>query len=160
MLLLRVSGGVSGVCVRARVLLKPTAEGHRQRACSPFIQKACLQLSQLPSSSPLRQKKESRRSAKRAELPGISTNGGCHGGHSQGVCFIFHFEKSKEEGLQCMKRDKENVKLLLLFSCPVVSDSATPRTAAHQASLPLTISQSLPKFTSIALVMPSSCLIL
>ena len=37
---------------------------------------------------------------------------------------------------------------------------ATPWTAAHQASLSLTISQSLPKFTSIALVMPSSHLIL
>ena len=33
---------------------------------------------------------------------------------------------------------------------------ATPWTAAHQASLSLTISQSLPKFISIALVMPSS----
>ena len=36
----------------------------------------------------------------------------------------------------------------------------TPWTAAHQASLPLTISQSLPKFLFIALVMPSSHLIL
>ena len=50
--------------------------------------------------------------------------------------------------------------LLLLFSCPVVSNSATPWTAACQASLSLTISQSLPKFMSIALVMPSSHLIL
>ena len=37
---------------------------------------------------------------------------------------------------------------------------ATPRTAAHQASLSLTISRSLPKFMSIALVMPSGHLIL
>ena len=36
----------------------------------------------------------------------------------------------------------------------------TPRTAAHQASLSLTISWSLPKFMFIALVMPSSHLIL
>ena len=36
----------------------------------------------------------------------------------------------------------------------------TPWTAAHQASLSLTISQSLPKFTSISSVMPSSYLIL
>ena len=36
----------------------------------------------------------------------------------------------------------------------------TPWTAAHQASLSLTISQSLPKFMSIASVMPSSHLIL
>ena len=33
---------------------------------------------------------------------------------------------------------------------------ATPLTAAHQASLSLSISQNLPKFWSIALVMPSS----
>ena len=38
--------------------------------------------------------------------------------------------------------------------------SATPWTAAHQASLSLTISQSLPKFMSIASVMPSNHLIL
>ena len=50
--------------------------------------------------------------------------------------------------------------LLLLFSCPVMSDSATPWTAACQASLSFIISQSLPKFMSIALVMPSSYLIL
>ena len=36
----------------------------------------------------------------------------------------------------------------------------TPRTAAHQATLSLTISRSLPKFISIALVMPFSHLIL
>ena len=35
----------------------------------------------------------------------------------------------------------------------------TPWSIAHQASLSLTISQSLPKFMFIALVMPSSCLI-
>ena len=37
---------------------------------------------------------------------------------------------------------------------------ATPRTAARQASLSLTISQSLPTFMYIALMMPSSHLIL
>ena len=36
----------------------------------------------------------------------------------------------------------------------------TPRTAAHQASLSLTISRSLPKFMSIASMMPSIHLIL
>ena len=36
----------------------------------------------------------------------------------------------------------------------------TSWTAAHQAALSLTISWSLPKFTSIASVMPSNCLIL
>ena len=48
---------------------------------------------------------------------------------------------------------------LNLFSS-VTSDSATPRTAGHQASLSFTISQSLLKLMSIELVMPSNHLIL
>ena len=46
--------------------------------------------------------------------------------------------------------------MLLLFSCPVVSDSLQPywRHAAGQASQSLIISQSLPKFMSIKLVIP------
>ena len=45
---------------------------------------------------------------------------------------------------------------LLLFSHPVrVQLLVTPWTTAHQASLSLTISQSLPKFRSIESVMPS-----
>ena len=50
--------------------------------------------------------------------------------------------------------------LLLLFSCSVMSDTATPRTAACQASLSFTISQSLLKLTSIEAVMPSNRLVL
>ena len=50
--------------------------------------------------------------------------------------------------------------LLLLFSHLAVSDSATPQTAAHQAPLSFTISQSLLKLTSIESVMPSNHLIL
>ena len=50
--------------------------------------------------------------------------------------------------------------LLLLFSHSVVSDSVTPWFAAHQASLSLTISQSLLKFISIELMVPSNHLIL
>jgi len=46
------------------------------------------------------------------------------------------------------------------FSCSAVSDSATPRTAAHQASLSITNSQSPPKPMSIESVMPSNHLIL
>ena len=46
------------------------------------------------------------------------------------------------------------------FSCSVMSDSATPWTAARQASLSLTISQSLPKLMSIACMMTSSYFIL
>ena len=46
------------------------------------------------------------------------------------------------------------------FSCSVVSDSATPWTAAHQASLSITSSWSILKLMSILLVMPSNHLIL
>ena len=48
----------------------------------------------------------------------------------------------------------------MLCSCPVLSDSVTPWTAAGQASLSFIISWSLPKFMSIASVMPSSHLTL
>ena len=46
------------------------------------------------------------------------------------------------------------------FGHSVVSDSATPWTAAHQASLSITNSQSLPKLMSIESVMLSNHLIL
>ena len=49
---------------------------------------------------------------------------------------------------------------LLLFSHEVMSDSATPWTAARPASLSFTVSQSLLKLMSIELVMPSNHLIL
>ena len=49
---------------------------------------------------------------------------------------------------------------LLLFSCSVLSDSATPWIPACQASLSFTISQSLLKLMSIESVMPSNHLIL
>ena len=42
------------------------------------------------------------------------------------------------------------------FSCSIVSDSATPRTAARQASLSIPNSQSLLKLMSIELVTPSN----
>ena len=50
--------------------------------------------------------------------------------------------------------------VVLLFSHSVVSDSATPQTAAHQASLSFTISQSLLKLMPIESMMPSNHLIL
>ena len=50
--------------------------------------------------------------------------------------------------------------IVVFFSPLVMSDSATPWTTACQASLSLTISQSLPKFLSVVSVMPSSHLIL
>ena len=46
------------------------------------------------------------------------------------------------------------------FSCSVMSDSVTPWTAARQASLSITNSQSLLKLMSIELVIPSNHLIL
>ena len=56
---------------------------------------------------------------------------------------------------------KEHPRDYLLFSCSVVSSSLRPPwTTTHQASLPFTISQSLLKFMSIELVMPSNHLIL
>ena len=45
------------------------------------------------------------------------------------------------------------------FSCSVVSNSATPWTAAHQASLSITSFWSLLRLMSIELVMPSNHLI-
>ena len=50
--------------------------------------------------------------------------------------------------------------LLLLFSRSALSDSATPWTAARQASLSITISRSLLKLMSVESVMPSNHLIL
>ena len=50
--------------------------------------------------------------------------------------------------------------LQLLFCCSDVSESATPWTAALQASLSITISQSLLKLMSIKSVMPCNHLIL
>ena len=46
------------------------------------------------------------------------------------------------------------------FSCSFMSDSATPWATAHQASLSITNSQSLPKLMSIESVMPDNHLIL
>ena len=50
--------------------------------------------------------------------------------------------------------------LIIQFSCSVMSNSVTPWTAAHQASLSITNSRSLLTLMSIPLVMPSSQLIL
>ena len=57
-------------------------------------------------------------------------------------------------------RDLNSNPLLLLFSRYVVSDSVTPGTAACQAPLSFTTSQSLLKFISIESVMLSNYLIL
>ena len=49
---------------------------------------------------------------------------------------------------------------MLLFSCSVMSNSAVPWTAAHQASLSCTVSQSLLRLMSTESVMQSNHLIL
>ena len=56
--------------------------------------------------------------------------------------------------------EQKNTIRSVQFSRSVMSDSATPWTAAHQASPSITNSQSLLKLTPIELVMPSNHLIL
>ena len=67
--------------------------------------------------------------------------------------WINNFQARKDHGfsLSCV--------FLLFLSLYVVSYSTTPWTAAHQASLSFTISQSLPKQISTESVMPSNHLI-
>ena len=55
---------------------------------------------------------------------------------------------------------KFSTPLAIQFSCSVVSDSVTPLTEAHQASLSITSSWSLLKLMFIESVMPSNHLIL
>ena len=76
-------------------------------------------------------------------------------------CFFF-FNYLTALGPSCSSWDFQSwlQHLLLVFSRSVVSDSATPWTAAHQASLSFTVSWSLFKLTSIEMVMPSNHLIL
>ena len=61
-----------------------------------------------------------------------------------------------EGGREVQKRGDIHI----LFTCSIMSNSATPWTAAHQASLSITISQSLQKLMSIESVMSSNYLIL
>ena len=55
---------------------------------------------------------------------------------------------------------KKNKHFISQFSLSIMSDSTTPLTSAHQASLSITNSQSLLRFMSNKQVMPSSRLIL
>ena len=88
-----------------------------------------------------------------------SPTDGSHYGR-RNVCSL-HFiviaiqrQKSQKTFLQ------NQISISVQFSHSVVSDSVTPRTAACQASLSVTNSQSLPKLLSIESVMPSNHLIL
>ena len=75
-----------------------------------------------------------------------------------------HLPACRTEPLCCVP--EANTTLWISYVVVIVQWSShaqlfvTPRTAAHQASLSLSISWSLPKFMFIALVMPSSHLIL
>ena len=70
------------------------------------------------------------------------------------------FTSSCTEEERDSKHFGKTCQIYLQFSCSVVSDSATPCIAAHQASLSITISQSSLRLTSIKPVMPSSHLML
>ena len=74
-------------------------------------------------------------------------------------CELWEWKKRTKWANPLIKSSSKNP-LLLLFGCSVVSDSATPWTAAHQTSLSITISQSLLKLTSIETMMPFNYLIL
>ena len=67
---------------------------------------------------------------------------------------------SREKGLRSVIWDLTFRYHSVQFSYSVVSDSATPWTAAHQASLSITNPQSLLKLMSIESAMPSNHLIL
>ena len=77
------------------------------------------------------------------------------------VYIYTHTHKCVCESLCCTSEASITLLIIyLLFSHQVISNSATPWTPTLQASLSLTISQSLPKFTSIELVIPSKHIIL
>ena len=76
------------------------------------------------------------------------------------MILIWTFAKILIERSNYISWRKQDFHTSLQFSSSVVSDSATPWTAAHQASLSITNSQSFPKPMSIESVMPSSHLIL
>ena len=77
-------------------------------------------------------------------------------------CLLFVPFKSKNWKAELIFLNKFSVadKISLQFNCSVVSDSATPWTAAHQASQPIANFWSLLKIMSIELGRPSSHLIL
>ena len=69
-------------------------------------------------------------------------------------------DQAWEKGLTQNRMWVSHTRSSVQFSCSVVSDSVTAWTAARQASLSVTKSQSLPKPMSIELVMPFNHLIL
>ena len=85
--------------------------------------------------------------------------------HLPAALLLHPGRKSLVLALFCCRQKSQHSESLLFtlevqFSHSIVSDSATPWTAARQASLSITTSQSLLKLMSIKLVMPSSHFIL
>ena len=76
------------------------------------------------------------------------------------MCCITIPQKCLGDGGETKFRMESVLPASVQFSHSVVSDSATPRIAARQASLSITNSQSSLRLTSIESVMPSSHLIL
>ena len=82
------------------------------------------------------------------------------------VCFVISTQKANECVLFVLlfflftSMQAANKNWASVNSSSVVSESVTPRIAAHQASLSITNSQSLPKLMFIKSVMPSHPLIL
>ena len=82
----------------------------------------------------------------------IGTFQSCHEGQVQTMVLV--------KVLQRNRANRISLSTSVQFSCSVVSDSATPWTAARQAFLSITNSRSSLKLMSIESVMPSSHLIL
>ena len=81
---------------------------------------------------------------------------------SFGMTPIFALLKNHLQKILRFEGKKKHLTILLRlvqFTCSVLSDSATRWTAAHQASLSITNSWSLPKLMSIKSVIPSNRLI-
>ena len=74
--------------------------------------------------------------------------------------FLFFGNMDKPDSLRKKRVSYTQTNCPVQFSRSVVSDSATPWNAAHQASLSIINSQSALKLMSIEPVMPSSHLIL
>ena len=74
--------------------------------------------------------------------------------------YLLTFNLSQHQGLLKWVSSSHQVAKVLEFQLQRQSFQSTPRTAARQASLSITNSQSSPKLMSIELVMPSNHLIL
>ena len=99
-------------------------------------------------------------------IPSSQPGQSCRGGQSPNGSMTGPLElllpppDSRQTSPPCASRRAQRRSFSAQFSLSVMSDSATPWTAARQASLSITNSRSLLKLMSIESVMPSSHLIL